>query len=60
MGELAEAVDLPAAAVSQHLNIMRAHGLVEAEREGRHVFYKVLGPQARTIIGCLRTNRKIL
>lgn len=56
VGELAERVDLAPAAVSQHLNNMRAHNLVEARREGRHVYYHVTGPSAITIIDCIRRN----
>jgi len=56
VGELAAAVGLPAAAVSQHLNIMRAHGVVESEREGRQVFYRVTCPQAEYLIECLQKN----
>jgi DNA-binding transcriptional ArsR family regulator len=57
VGELAESVDLPAAAVSQHLNIMRAQGIVRARREGRQVFYEVIAPQAHALIDCLIANR---
>jgi len=56
VGELAEAVGLPPAAVSQHLNIMRAHGVVEAERVGRQVFYRVTSPQAEYLIDCLHNH----
>ncbi len=58
VGELAEAVGLPPAAVSQHLNIMRAHGVVQSERSGRSVFYEVINPQAKYMIDCLRTHSK--
>ncbi len=58
VGELAEAVNLPPAAVSQHLNIMRAHGVVQSERSGRSVFYEVINPQAKYMIDCLRTHSK--
>ena len=60
VGALAELVNLPAAAVSQHLNMMRAHGIVEAQREGRMVFYKVVSPQALYLIECLRNHRNEL
>jgi DNA-binding transcriptional ArsR family regulator len=56
VGDLAERVDLAPAAVSQHLNNMRAHDLVEARREGRQVYYHVTGPSAITIVDCIRAN----
>ena len=57
VGELARAVKLPAAAVSQHLNIMRAHGIVESERIGRQVYYHVISPQAESLVDCMRRNK---
>ena len=60
VGDLAEIVDQPPAAVSQHLNIMRAHGIVEARREGRQVYYEVISPQAEFMIDCLRRHSKVL
>nr|WP_246408437.1 metalloregulator ArsR/SmtB family transcription factor [Parvularcula dongshanensis] len=39
VGELAEALSLPATRVSQHLAQLKAHRLVEERREGRQHFY---------------------
>jgi len=36
---LAECLDLADPRVSQHLALLRAQGIVEERREGRHVFY---------------------
>ncbi len=57
VGELAEVTDMAPAAVSQHLNHMRAHGLVTNRREGRRVFYEVTSPQPITLIECIRRNK---
>lgn len=54
VGELAEAIGLAPAAVSQHLNNMRAHGIVESRRQGRQVHYAVVNANARQLIKCLR------
>jgi ArsR family transcriptional regulator, zinc-responsive transcriptional repressor len=56
VGELAEAVDLAPAAVSQHLSIMRAQGVVRSQRSGRSVYYEVIAPQATYIIDCLKDH----
>jgi ArsR family transcriptional regulator len=56
VGELAERVHLNPAAVSQHLNLMRSRGVVDASRHGRHVFYQVVSPQALALMNCLKTN----
>ena len=56
VGELAEEIGLGQAAVSQHLNHMRAHGIVESERDGRQVFYEVVDPNALHVIQCIREH----
>jgi DNA-binding transcriptional ArsR family regulator len=35
---------------------MRVHGLLEAERDGQRVYYRVIHPAARTVIGCIRDH----
>jgi DNA-binding transcriptional ArsR family regulator len=40
-------LDIPQAAVSQHLRVLRETGLVSARREGRHRYYR-LRPAALT------------
>lgn len=41
---LHERLSLPAARVSQHLALLRAHRIVEERREGRHVYYRLTEP----------------
>jgi ArsR family transcriptional regulator len=43
--ELALALDLPQATVSQNLAAMRSAGLVEATRDGRTVTYRLADPE---------------
>jgi len=56
VGDLAEEVGLGQAAVSQHLNHMRAHGIVDSIRDGRKVFYEVVDPHAIQVIDCIRKH----
>lgn len=56
VGDLAEAVALPQAAVSQHLNHMKAHGILDVQREGRSAYYYVISPHARQLLTCIREN----
>ena len=44
VGDLAEAVGLSQTATSQHLAALRAVGVVEAERDGRCVHYRISDP----------------
>lgn len=56
VGELAEALKIPANACSQHLNLMRAHGLLSHRRHGKEVYYQVADPSAANVIRCIRRN----
>ena len=57
VGDLAEAIGLRHNVVSQHLSNMRAHGLVEPERDGRAVYYRVVHPAPGWLLDCIRRNR---
>jgi len=56
VGELAEEIGLAPAASSQHLNHMKAHGIVDRRRDGRTVYYEVVHPAAITLIECVRKH----
>jgi ArsR family transcriptional regulator len=44
VGELAVQVGIELQNVSQHLRIMKAHGIVVSRREGQAVYYKIVTP----------------
>lgn len=50
VGELATAVRASQPNVSQHLAVLRAAGLVEAERDGREVRYRLADPDV--VVAC--------
>lgn len=45
VNSLAELLDLPGPRVSQHLSLLRAHRMVEEQRDGRRHFYHLVQPQ---------------
>lgn len=51
---IANQLELPPAATSQHLNQMRRVGLLEAERHGKEVFYRIADRRCLTILQCIR------
>lgn len=53
---LAEQLDLPGNAVSQHLNMMKAHGLLASHREGKTVYYRVVDPRPVWLLSCIREH----
>ncbi len=56
VGELADELELAPSAVSQHLNHMRAHGILGVEREGRTAYYRVVHPSATNVIKCIHKH----
>jgi DNA-binding transcriptional ArsR family regulator len=54
VGRLAEDLALPQPNVSQHLALMRASGVVEAEREGREIRYRLTDPDIIVACGLMR------
>ena|SRR5690606_19718707 len=56
VSDIAELLGIPANAASQHLGIMRAHGLVRSERDGKTVYYSVVDPRPAWLLQCIRTH----
>ena len=54
VGELADRTGLAANAVSQHLSQMKAHGILAVKRDGRTAYYRVVNPNAKNLIRCIR------
>ncbi|HET7182312.1 MAG TPA: metalloregulator ArsR/SmtB family transcription factor [Candidatus Limnocylindrales bacterium] len=50
VGRIADELRLPQPNVSQHLAVMRAAGLVESERAGREIRYRLADPDV--IVAC--------
>ena len=55
VGRLAEEIGAPQPNVSQHLAALRAAGLVEAERDGREVRYRLADPDVIVACNVMRT-----
>ena len=53
-------ISAPQSAVSQHLNRMRAAGIVACRRGGRQIFYRIAAGNAVTILNCLRTKYRAM
>jgi ArsR family transcriptional regulator len=54
VGEIQDELGLAQAIVSQHLAKMRGSGIVEARRDGIHVYYHIIEPKVRHILECIR------
>lgn len=53
VGWLAGATGIGQSAVSQHLSILRAQGLVKSRRSAQTVYYSVDGPEVQAILEAL-------
>ena len=53
VGDLAEALDLRQATVSQQLALLRKDGLVAPRRDGQMVYYALAGDAARRVLDVL-------
>jgi len=54
VGRLADALGVAQPNVSQHLALMRASGVVEAERDGREIHYRLTDPDIIAACGLMR------
>jgi DNA-binding transcriptional ArsR family regulator len=54
VGRLADDLGLPQPNVSQHLALMRSSGVVEAERDGREIRYRLSDPDIITACDLMR------
>jgi len=55
VGRLAETIGATQPNVSQHLAVLRNAGIVEAERDGREVRYRLTDPDVIVACGLMRT-----
>jgi DNA-binding transcriptional ArsR family regulator len=54
VGELAAACDIPSHQASGHLRLLQHCGLLEQDREGREVYYRVVQPCVKDILTCIQ------
>ncbi len=57
VGEMAEVIGVSVSNISQHLAVLRAHGLVETRKGGQTVWYRLMD---RRIIEACGTIRSVL
>jgi len=52
--EISEALHIPQATASQHLNLMRRAGIIKSRRQGKEVFYSIADERCVGILECMR------
>lgn len=56
VGELAEACEIPSHMASEHLRLLQRCGFLQANREGRQVFYQVTESHLSQILQCIESR----
>lgn len=54
VGQLQQSSNLSQSAFSQHLTVLRKHGLVQARKESQQVFYSLADPRIEKLIASLQ------
>ncbi len=54
--EIWECLEMPQAVVSQHLKVMKEHGILEARRDGAKVCYSLKGEMLSELVRLLRLD----
>lgn len=57
--EIAEACDASPSQTCEHLRLLKGHGLLNSERRGRTVYYRITSPQLPGLIRCIQKNCKM-
>ena len=57
--EIAEACGSSPNQTCEHLRLLKGHGLLNSERRGRTVYYRITSPQLPGLIKCIQNNCKI-
>lgn len=54
VGELVKRLDLAQSALSQHLALMRAAGIVDTRRVGTTIYYSLVDERTRMLLGAIK------
>lgn len=56
VSELAAACELTTPMASEHLRLMQRCGFLRSDRDGRHVYYRVIEPHLSSIMACIEAR----
>lgn len=54
VNQMVACIGIPQPTVSQHLNILKAAGIIEGRRDGAQIIYSVSDPTARDVVNALK------
>jgi ArsR family transcriptional regulator, zinc-responsive transcriptional repressor len=56
VGRIADLCNLAPHQTCEHLRLLKGHGLLDSERRGREVFYRIVSPQLPKLLTCIRST----
>lgn len=56
VGEIAEMCDVPSNVASEHLRLLQRCGLLESDRDGRRIFYRVAEGHLNEMMSCIKSR----
>lgn len=54
--EIAELCNLPPHQTCEHLRLLKGQGMLDSERRGRAVYYKISNPRLPRLLNCVRST----
>jgi DNA-binding transcriptional ArsR family regulator len=54
--EIAEHCRISPSQACEHLRLLKGHGLLDSQRQGRTVYYQIVSPQLPGLIRCIQMN----
>lgn len=54
--DIARLCSLPPSQACEHLRLMKGHGLMDSQRRGRTVCYRIVSAQLAGLLRCIRSN----
>ena len=56
VGELAEACEVRSHVASEHLRLMKDRGLLDCDRRGRRIYYRIVEPGLEGLMSCVESR----
>ncbi|RMH05490.1 MAG: ArsR family transcriptional regulator [Planctomycetota bacterium] len=60
VGEIAEAAECGQAVTSQHLGVLRQHGVLAASRDGQRVYYRLVRIELLGLLDCIQNHCRVV
>ena len=56
VGKMQKVLGLPQSTVSQHLSVLRSHGIIKGRREGTKMCYRIIDSRVPVILDALKND----